>query len=197
MVQRHKGIWFRRALGRRGATRSCILRLCAETGRQTLPSGAKIRVVVRAGSRGTEVVRVIEVDTRGAIDRSSRRSTFDPSAAFDLTGKSSGSTTPAASDSSLATILAGTCSSTAPPSASSASQASSKARRCRCASSRRRRVARRLRSLYRTDSIGANRGAPAKGAPRSGEFVLAAQSAGEDAHHAEREKRGVLTRNRN
>jgi CspA family cold shock protein len=62
------------------------LKTLRETGRQTLPSGAKIRVVVRAGSRGAEVVRVIEVDTRSASERSSRRSTFDPSAAFDLTG---------------------------------------------------------------------------------------------------------------
>jgi CspA family cold shock protein len=63
------------------------LKTLRETGRQTLPSGAKIRVVVRDGSRGAEVVRVIEVDTRSASERSSRRSTFDPSAAFDLTGK--------------------------------------------------------------------------------------------------------------
>ena len=63
------------------------LKTLRETGRQTLPSGAKICVVARAGSRGAEVVRVIEVDARGAIDRSSRRSTFDPAAAFDLTGK--------------------------------------------------------------------------------------------------------------
>jgi CspA family cold shock protein len=62
------------------------LKTLRETGRQTLPSGAKIRVAVRAGSRGAEVVRVIEVDTRSASERSSRRSTFDPSAAFDLTG---------------------------------------------------------------------------------------------------------------
>src|ERR1700733_15141931 len=63
------------------------LKTLRETGRQTLPSGAKIRVVVRAGSRGAEVVRVVEVDTRSAVERSSRRSTVDPSAAFDLTGK--------------------------------------------------------------------------------------------------------------
>ena len=62
------------------------LKTLRETGRQTLPSGAKIRVVARAGSRGAEVVRVVEVDTRSAVERSSRRSTFDPSAAFDLTG---------------------------------------------------------------------------------------------------------------
>jgi cold shock protein len=63
------------------------LKTLRETGRQTLPSGAKIRVVARAGSRGAEVVRVIDVDTRGAMDRSSRRSTWDPAAASDLTGK--------------------------------------------------------------------------------------------------------------
>ena len=63
------------------------LKTLRETGRQTLPSGAKIRVVARAGSRGAEVVRVVEVDTRSAVERSSRRSLVDPSAAFDLTGK--------------------------------------------------------------------------------------------------------------
>ena len=63
------------------------LKTLRETGRQTLPSGAKVRVVARAGSRGAEVVRVVDVDTRSAVERSSRRSTFDLSAAFDLTGK--------------------------------------------------------------------------------------------------------------
>ena len=63
------------------------LKALREIGRQTLPSGAKVRVVARAGSRGAEVVRIVEVDTRSAIERSPRRSTFDPSAAFDLTGK--------------------------------------------------------------------------------------------------------------
>jgi cold shock protein len=63
------------------------LKTLRETGRQTLPSGAKVRVVARAGSRGAEVVRVVEVDTGCAVERSSRRSTVDPSAAFDLTGK--------------------------------------------------------------------------------------------------------------
>ena len=63
------------------------LKTLRETGRQTLPSGAKIRVVARAGSRGAEVVRVVEVDTRSAVERSSRRATVDLSAALDLTGK--------------------------------------------------------------------------------------------------------------
>ncbi len=63
------------------------LKALREIGRQTLPSGAKVRVVARTGSRGAEVVRIVEVDTRSAIERSPRRSTFDPSAVFDLTGK--------------------------------------------------------------------------------------------------------------
>jgi cold shock protein len=63
------------------------LKTLRETGRQTLPSGAKIRVVARACSRGAEVVRVVEVDAKSAVERSSRRSTVDPSEAFDLTGK--------------------------------------------------------------------------------------------------------------
>jgi CspA family cold shock protein len=63
------------------------LKTLRETGRQTLPSGARLRVVTRAGSRGAEVVRIIDVDTRGAIERSPRRAAVDTSAAFDLTGK--------------------------------------------------------------------------------------------------------------
>jgi cold shock protein len=63
------------------------LKILRETGRQTLPSGAKIRVVARAGSRGAEVVRVVEVDPRNEVERTSRRPAVDASAAFDLTGK--------------------------------------------------------------------------------------------------------------
>jgi cold shock protein len=63
------------------------LKTLRETGRQTLPSGAKVRVVARAGARGAEVVRIVEGDTRSAIERSPRRAVVDPSAAFDLTGK--------------------------------------------------------------------------------------------------------------
>ena len=66
------------------------LKTLRQTGRETLPSGAKVRAVVRAGSRGAQVVKVIEVDTTSAVDRpahSSRRQALDPSAAFDLTGK--------------------------------------------------------------------------------------------------------------
>ena len=63
------------------------LKALREIGRQTLPSGAKVRVVARTGARGAEVVRIVEVDTRSAIERSPRRATIDLSAAFDLTGK--------------------------------------------------------------------------------------------------------------
>ena len=63
------------------------LKALREIGRQTLPSGAKIRVVARAGSRGAEVVRIVDVDTKTAIERSQRRSAFDPSSAAELTGK--------------------------------------------------------------------------------------------------------------
>jgi CspA family cold shock protein len=63
------------------------LKTLRETGRDTLPSGARIRVVVRAGSRGAQVVRVIEVDTTSATERPPRRPSPDPSNAFDLTGR--------------------------------------------------------------------------------------------------------------
>jgi CspA family cold shock protein len=63
------------------------LKTLRETGRQSLPSGATIRAVVRMGPRGAEVVRVLEVDAKSANDRALRRTTFDPSAAFELTGK--------------------------------------------------------------------------------------------------------------
>jgi CspA family cold shock protein len=63
------------------------LKALREIGRQTLPSGAKMRVVARTGARGAEVLRIVEVDTRTAVDRSPRRSVVDPSSAVELTGK--------------------------------------------------------------------------------------------------------------
>ena len=66
------------------------LKTLRQIGRETLPSGAKLRAVVRAGSRGAQVVRVIEVDPTSAVERPgrpSRRPTPDLSAAFELTGK--------------------------------------------------------------------------------------------------------------
>jgi cold shock protein len=66
------------------------LKTLRQIGRETLPSGAKLRAVVRSGSRGAQVVRVIEVDTTSAVERPERpprRSTPDASTAVDLTGK--------------------------------------------------------------------------------------------------------------
>ncbi|MGA8443974.1 MAG: cold shock domain-containing protein [Roseiarcus sp.] len=65
------------------------LKTLRQIGRETLPSGAKLRAVVRSGSRGAQVVRVIEVDTTSAVERPERprRSTPDASTAIDLTGK--------------------------------------------------------------------------------------------------------------
>ncbi|HEX9170074.1 MAG TPA: cold shock domain-containing protein [Roseiarcus sp.] len=66
------------------------LKTLRQIGRETLPSGAKLRAVVRSGSRGAQVVRVVEVDTTSAVERPerpTRRSTPDASTAVDLTGK--------------------------------------------------------------------------------------------------------------
>jgi len=66
------------------------LKTLRQVGRETLPSGAKVRALVRSGSRGTQVVKVIEVDAASAVERPGRpprRPAPDPSHAFDLTGK--------------------------------------------------------------------------------------------------------------
>jgi cold shock protein len=84
-----KGYGFVELTGARGDA-FLHLKTLRQIGRESLPSGAKIRAVVRAGSRGAQVVRVIEIDTTTAVERPqrpSRRPTPDPSAAFDLTGK--------------------------------------------------------------------------------------------------------------
>ena len=84
-----KGYGFVELTGGRGDA-FLHLKTLRQVGRETLPSGAKVRAVVRAGSRGAQVVRVVEVDTTTAIERPgrpSRRPIPDPSAAFDLTGK--------------------------------------------------------------------------------------------------------------
>ena len=81
-----KGYGFVELAGGRGDA-FLHLKTLRETGRETLPSGAKVRIVVRAGSRGAQVVRVIEVDTTSAIERPSRFPTHDLSNAFDLTGR--------------------------------------------------------------------------------------------------------------
>jgi cold shock protein len=63
------------------------LKTLRQVGRETLPSGAKVRAIVRVGSRGPQVVRVVEVDTTSAIERPSRRTIPNPSTAFELTGR--------------------------------------------------------------------------------------------------------------
>jgi CspA family cold shock protein len=59
-------------------------------GRETLPSGARVRVVVHAGPRGAQVVGLAEVDVSTAVERperAPRRPIPDASMAIDLTGK--------------------------------------------------------------------------------------------------------------
>jgi cold shock protein len=59
-------------------------------GRETLPSGAKVRAVVTNGARGAQVARIVEVDVSSAIERperAPRRPIPDASTAIDLTGK--------------------------------------------------------------------------------------------------------------
>jgi CspA family cold shock protein len=60
------------------------------TGRETLPSGARLRAVVGSGPRGAQVLRIAEVDASGVVERPERlprRPIHDPSTAIDLTGK--------------------------------------------------------------------------------------------------------------
>ncbi len=66
------------------------LKTLRQIGRETLPSGAKLRAVIRSGSRGAQVVRVMEVDTTSAVERPARpprRQAPDASSAVNLTGK--------------------------------------------------------------------------------------------------------------
>ncbi len=84
-----KGYGFVELTGGRGDA-FVHLKTLRQIGRETLPSGAKLRAVVRSGSRGAQVVRVIDVDTTSAIERperQQRRQTPDASAAVNLTGK--------------------------------------------------------------------------------------------------------------
>jgi len=66
------------------------LKTLRQIGRETLPSGAKLRAVIRSGSRGTQVVRVVEVDTSSAVERPARpqrRPAPDASSAVNMTGR--------------------------------------------------------------------------------------------------------------
>ncbi len=84
-----KGYGFVELTGGRGDA-FVHLKTLRQIGRETLPSGAKLRAIVRSGSRGAQVVRVIEVDTTSAVERPERpprRPTPDASTAVNLTGK--------------------------------------------------------------------------------------------------------------
>jgi cold shock protein len=59
-------------------------------GRETLPSGARLRAVVTNGARGAQVERIVDVDVSRLIERPERarlRPIPDPSTAIDLTGR--------------------------------------------------------------------------------------------------------------
>jgi cold shock protein len=70
-------------------------------GHESVPSGAKLKVVVGAGAKGAQVTRVVEVDTAGVVERPQRTSSFsdgggarpprraapDPSTAVPVSGK--------------------------------------------------------------------------------------------------------------
>ena len=84
-----KGYGFVELTGGRGDA-FVHLKTLRQIGRETLPTGAKLRAVVRSGSRGAQVVRVIEVDATSAVERPERpprRPTPDASTAVGLTGK--------------------------------------------------------------------------------------------------------------
>ena len=65
-------------------------------GYETVPPGAKLKVMVGNGAKGAQVTRVLEVDTTGAVERAPPRSfdgprparrAPDPSTAVEVTGK--------------------------------------------------------------------------------------------------------------
>ncbi len=66
-------------------------------GYETVPPGAKLKVMVGSGAKGAQVTRVLEVDTTGAIERAPQPRTFDgprpprrapdPSTAVPVSGK--------------------------------------------------------------------------------------------------------------
>ena len=68
-------------------------------GHETVPAGAKLRVIVGAGAKGAQVTRVVEVDAAGVVEvrpqrsfspdspRPPRRMAPDPSSAVPVSGK--------------------------------------------------------------------------------------------------------------
>jgi CspA family cold shock protein len=66
------------------------LKTLRQIGRETLPSGARMRAVVGDGPRGAQVVRIVDLDAASIVERperTSRRPAHDPATAVDLTGK--------------------------------------------------------------------------------------------------------------
>jgi len=69
------------------------------SGHESVPAGAKLRVIVGAGAKGAQVTRVVEVDAAGVVDRPPqarsfsdaprppRRAAPDPSTAIAVSGK--------------------------------------------------------------------------------------------------------------
>jgi len=67
------------------------------SGHESVPAGAKLRVIVGAGAKGAQVTRVVEVDTAGVVERPQRsfsdaprpprRAAPDPSTAVAVSGK--------------------------------------------------------------------------------------------------------------
>jgi CspA family cold shock protein len=69
------------------------------SGHETVPAGAKLRVIVGAGAKGAQVTRVVEVDAAGVVEarpqrsfssdapRPPRRMAPDPSSAVAVSGK--------------------------------------------------------------------------------------------------------------
>ena len=85
-----KGYGFVEFMDRRGDA-FLHLKTLRLIGRETLPAGAKLRVVVTNGARGAEVARVVDVDVSKVIERperaAPRRPIPDASTAIDLTGR--------------------------------------------------------------------------------------------------------------
>jgi CspA family cold shock protein len=84
-----KGYGFVELMDRRGDA-FLHLKTLRLFGRETLPSGAKVRAVVTNGARGAQVARIVEVDISSVIGRpekAPRRPIPDASTAIDLTGR--------------------------------------------------------------------------------------------------------------
>jgi len=100
------------------------------SGHESVPSGAKLKVIVGAGAKGAQVTRVVEVDATGVVERPPRSEGGGGGPRpRRVAPASSGSTTPRALASSPATTAARTCSCTSPCSARPASRISPRASR--------------------------------------------------------------------